>query len=176
MLMVISCRGVATSWTVASGTVQARWLAALLCRTRAGTPQVHGPGRPETHPPQLTPPTDWMAPVPSCGIASPKPVITDSGLRGADWLTHWAEAYGAHVLPPPPAPARTARHGWSAARQVVETTCAHVTERCGRTYPGAHTSWGLRPRVAAKVAAYNLGIVLHRLFGRPDFAFATLIV
>jgi hypothetical protein len=31
-------------------------------------------------------------------------------------------------------------------------------------------------RVAAKVAAYNLGILLNRLFGRPDFAFATLIV
>jgi hypothetical protein len=31
-------------------------------------------------------------------------------------------------------------------------------------------------RVAAKVAAYNLAILLTRLFGRPDFAFATLIV
>ena len=28
----------------------------------------------------------------------------------------------------------------------------------------------------AKVAAYNLGIMINRLLGRPDFAFATLIV
>jgi hypothetical protein len=176
MIMVISCRGVATGWTVAAGNVQERWLAELLFSTRAGTPQVQGPLHPATHQPQLPPPTDWMAPVPSCGAASDKPVMTDSGFRGDDWLDHWAEAYGAHVVPPPPQAARAARHWWSAARQVVETTFAHLTESFGLKYPGAHTSWGLLTRVAAKVAAYNLGIVLNRLFGRPDFAFATLIV
>jgi hypothetical protein len=176
MMMVISCHGVATGWTVAAGNVQERWLAELLCRTRAGTPQVQGPAHPDTHQPQLTPPTDWMPLVPSCGAASKKPVMTDSGFRGDDWLTHWAEASGVHVLPPPPATARVARHWWSAARQVVETTCAHLTESFGLKDPGAHTSWGLLTRVAAKVAAYDLGIVLHRLFGRPDFACATLIV
>lgn len=176
MMMVISCQGVATGWTLASGNVQERWLAELLFSTRAGRPQVQGPRHPDTHQPQLTPPTDWMAPVPSCGTASHKPVMTDSGFRGDDWLKHWAEAYGAHVLPPPPATAHAARHWWSATRQVVETTFAHLTESFGLKYPGAHTSWGLLTRVAAKVAAYNLGIVLNRLFGRPDFAFATLIV
>jgi len=30
--------------------------------------------------------------------------------------------------------------------------------------------------LAAKVAAYNLGMMINRLLGRPDFAFATLIV
>jgi hypothetical protein len=30
--------------------------------------------------------------------------------------------------------------------------------------------------VAVKVAAYNLGIMLNRGLGRPDFAFATLIL
>ena len=63
-----------------------------------------------------------------------------------------------------------------AARQVVETTLANLTERCGLTYPGAHSTWGLLMRVAAKVAAYNLGMMINRLLGRPDFAFATLIV
>jgi hypothetical protein len=61
-------------------------------------------------------------------------------------------------------------------RQVVETTFANLTESFGLKYPGAHTSWGLLTRVAAKVAAYNLGILMNRLLGRPDFAFATLIV
>jgi hypothetical protein len=31
-------------------------------------------------------------------------------------------------------------------------------------------------RVAAKVAAYHPGVMINRLLGRPDFAFATLIV
>jgi hypothetical protein len=59
---------------------------------------------------------------------------------------------------------------------VVETTFANLRESFGLKYPDAHTSWGLLMRVAAKVAAYNLSIALNRLFGRPDFAFATLIV
>jgi hypothetical protein len=59
---------------------------------------------------------------------------------------------------------------------VVETTLAHLRESFGLKYPGAHTGWGLLIRVAAKVAAYNLGIMLNRSLGCPDFAFATLIV
>jgi hypothetical protein len=59
---------------------------------------------------------------------------------------------------------------------MVETTCANLTERFGLKYPGAHRTWGLLMRVAAQVAAYHLGMLLNRLLGRPDFAFATLIV
>jgi hypothetical protein len=59
---------------------------------------------------------------------------------------------------------------------VVDTTLAHLRESFGLKYPGAHSTWGLLLRVAAQVAAYNLGIMLKRLLGRPDFAFATLIV
>src|SRR5947199_43699 len=61
-------------------------------------------------------------------------------------------------------------------RQVVETAFAHLCESFGLQYPGAHTRWGLMTPVAAKLAAYNLGIWINRSLGRPDFAFATLIV
>ena len=151
-------------------------MAELLFSTRAGRPQLQSPLDPQTHQPTVPPPSDWMAPVPSCRAASNKPVMTDSGFRGDDWLQHWATAYGVQVLPPPKQAARAARHWWSAMRQVVETAFSNLTENFGLTYPGAHTSWGLLTRVAAKVAAYNLGILMHRLLGRPDFAFATLIV
>jgi hypothetical protein len=153
MLMVISHRGVATGWALASGNVQERWVAELLFRTRAGRPQLQGPLDSETHQPTVTPPSDWMAPIPSCGAASNKPVITDSGFRGDEWRRHWAEAYGVPVFPPPQPAAGAARQWWSAMRQVVETTCANLTESFGRKYPGAHTSWGLLTRGAAKVAA-----------------------
>jgi hypothetical protein len=176
MAMVITQSGVATGWALASGNVQERWVAELLFSTRAGIPQLQGPLAPDTGQPKVTPPTDWMAPVPSCGVASNKPVMSDSGFRGDDWLAHWAEAYGAHVCPLPKDMSRAQRHWWSSVRQVVETTFSNLTEHFGLKYPGAHTRWGLLTRVAAKVAAYNLGILMNRLFGRPDFAFATLIV
>ena len=117
-----------------------------------------------------------MAVVPSAGAASTKPILSDGGFRGDDWLAHWAKAYGAQVCPLSKAAPRGERRWLSAARQVVETTFAHLTESFGRKYPGAHSTWGLLMRVAAKVAAYNLGMMINRLLGRPDFAFATLIV
>jgi hypothetical protein len=176
MMMVVSQSGVATGWALAAGNVQERWVAELLFSTRAGRPQVQGPLDPMTGQPQVKPPTDWMAPVPSGGRASQKPIITDSGFCGDEWLAHWAAAYGAHVYPPPKGGPPAEQQGWSAIRQVVETTFAHLSESFGLKYPGAHTRWGLLARVAAKVAAYNLGILMNRLLSRPDFAFATLIV
>jgi hypothetical protein len=176
MMMVINQYGVATGWALASGNVQERWVAELLFSTRAGSPRVQGPLDAQTHQPKRTPPTEWMAVLPSCGVVSHKPILSDSGFRGEDWLTHWATAYAVHVCPLSIAAPGAQRRWWSAARQVVETTFANLTESFGLKYPDAHTGWGLLMRVAAKVAAYNLGIVLNRLFGRPDFAFATLIV
>lgn len=176
MVMVISQHGVATGWALASGNVQERWVAELLFSTRAGMPQLQGPLAPATGQPKVKPPTDWMAPVPSCRAGSNKPVMTDSGFRGDDWLEHWAEVYGVHVCPLPKGMARTQRRGWSSVRQVVETTFSNLSENFGLKYPGAHSRWGLLTRVAAKVAAYNLGVLMNRLLGRPDFAFATLIV
>ena len=176
MMMVINQHGVATGWALAAGNVQERWVAELLFSTRAGVPGVQGPLDDKGHTPKVTPPAEWMAAVPSGGAASKKPILSDCGFRGDDWLAHWAQAYGVQVCPLPKAAPRAQRHWLSAARQVVETTFANLSETFGLKYPGAHSTWGLLMRVAAKVAAYNLGIMLNRLLGRPDFAFATLIV
>src|SRR5207247_2106543 len=92
------------------------------------------------------------------------------------WLAPWANAYGVQVCPLSTIAPRAKRRWWSAARQVVETTSANWRVSCGRKYPGAHTGWGLLMQVSAKVAAYNLGMILNRVLRRPDFAFATLIV
>jgi len=176
MMMVINQHGVATGWALASGNVQERWVAELLFSTRAGVPGLQGPLDAQGHKPKVTPPEEWMAVVPSGGAASKKPILSDCGFRGDDWLEHWAKAYGARVCPLPKAAPRAERRWLSSARQVVETTFANLTESFGLKYPGAHSTWGLLMRVAAKVAAYNLGIMINRLLGRPDFAFATLIV
>jgi hypothetical protein len=176
MMMVINQQGVATGWALASGNVQERWVAELLFSTRAGVPGVQGPLDAQRQKPKVTPPDEWMAAVPSGGAASHKPILSDCGFRGDDWLAHWAQAYGVQVCPLPKAAPRATRHWLSSVRQVVETTFAHLSESCGLKYPGAHSTWGLLMRVAAKVAAYNVGMMINRLLGRPDFAFATLIV
>src|SRR5262245_14325274 len=171
-LMGLNPHGVATGWARASGHVQDRWVAEGLCRTRAGVPGVPGPLDDKGHKPKGTPPEAWMAVVPSGGAAATTPILSDGGLRGDDGLAAGAPAYRVQVCPRPKAAPRPTRHWWSAVRQVVETPCAHLRESCGLTYPGAHSTWGLRMRVAA----YNVGLMIHRLLGRPDFAFATLLV
>src|SRR5262249_23843741 len=109
-IMVINQHGVATGWALASGNVQERWVAELLCSTRAGVPSVQGLLDDKGHKPKVNPPQEWMAAVPRGGAASPKPILSDCGFRGDDWLEHWATAYGVHVYPLPKAAPRATRH------------------------------------------------------------------
>ena len=137
---------------------------------------MQGPLDAQGQKPKVTPPAEWMAAVPSGGAVSTRPLLSDGGFRGDEGLEHGAQASRGQVCPLPKAAPRATRHWLSSLRQVVDTTLAHLRESFGLKYPGAHSTWGLLLRVAAQVAAYNLGIMLKRLLGRPDFAFATLIV
>ena len=60
-------------------------------------PGGQGPLDTQRHTPKLTPPTEWMADVPSGGAASDQLILSDSGFRGDDWLEHGAHAYDACV-------------------------------------------------------------------------------
>ena len=115
MMMVINHQGVATGWALAAGNVQSAG-AELLFSTRAGVPGIQGPRDAQTRQPKVPPPMDWMVMLPSCGAASQKPILTDSGFRGEDRRAHWATAYGVHVCPLPTAAPRAQRRWWSAAR------------------------------------------------------------
>lgn len=176
LLVLASASGVATGWILAAGNIQDRWLAEGLFSARAGCPQLTGPSVPGEAQPRLPAPIDWMGPVQSCGANTGRPVIADKGFTADDWQQHWAQAYATQVAAPPQT-AEPAKDRWfSSLRQVIETVFAHLDDSFGIKYPGAHTTWGLLTRVAAKLAAYNLGIWINRYWSRPDFAFATLIV
>jgi transposase len=170
LLLVVSRSGAATGWTLAAGNVQDRWLAELLLSTRAGAPQLRGP----RNGPQ--PPTEWVGPVQSCGLARHCPILADLGYDGEAWYRHWIEDYRAQILTPPERERHKARQWFSSLRQVVETAFSSLCDSFGLQFPRAHTRWGLLTRLAAKLAAYNLGILINRIYGRPDLAFATLIV
>jgi hypothetical protein len=176
LLLSVSAAGVVGDWLLAAGNVQERWLAELLLSTRAGCPQLLGPADPTTGEPQLQPPEEWLGPRQSCGKATGKPLVADQGFAGAAWEQHWANTYGAAVVTKPRHATLEQERWFASIRQRVETVFAHLCGSFGLKYPGAHTKWGLITRVAAKLAAYNLGIWINRTLGRPDFSFATLIV
>jgi hypothetical protein len=87
---------------------------------------------------------------------------------------------GSRTRGPACSPRRTRRvarlRRWQQARgrQVVETVNAQRTEGLGLHLPRARSKGGLLTRSAAKVAALHLGLWLHRCFGRPAWAWATL--
>ena len=176
LLLLTSASGLATGWVLAAGNIQDRWLAEGVLSARAGRPQLTGPALPDETRPRLPAPTDWMGPAQSCGVNTGRPVIADKGFTAADWQRHWAQAYAAQVVAPPETAGPGQGRWFSSLRQVIETVFAHLDDSFGLKYPGAHTTWGLLTRIAAKLAAYNLGIWINRDCGRPDFAFATLIV
>jgi hypothetical protein len=71
----------------------------------------------------------------------------------------------------PPDERKRAASSFSGLRQVVETVNTWLVERFGLKRPRARSYWGVLTRVAAKVAAFNLGVYLNHLFARPTFAF-----
>jgi hypothetical protein len=122
-------------------------------------------------------PTGPRWPRQGVGAAPAGPSVAARGFRGAWWQAHGQQDYGAGVLTPDRAASPAARsRRWPQARwrQIVETVNAQLTDVFGLPVPGARSAWGLLTRVAAQIAALNLGLWLNRLFGRPDLALATL--
>jgi hypothetical protein len=181
LLLAVTREGVITGFLLAPASTEDRWVAEAFWCWRA-SPQAE-PCGPTAFPPShrrgggYVGPTGPRWPRQGVGAASAAPYLVDRGFRGAWWQAHWQHDYGACVLPPEDAPGRAARwRRWQQARwrQVVETVNGQLTAVFGLPFPGARSAWGLLTRVAAKVAACNLGIWLNRLFGRPDLALATL--
>lgn len=170
-----------TGFTVGPANTDDRWLTeAQLCwrRDRLGQPW-----EPADFPPSHQAggyrqgPTGPVWPRDGAGQPSPVPYIADGGCRGQLWCDHWRTDYGAEVFTPQSyrgAHAPAARRQHSSWRQVVETANNALEQALHLWFPGAKTFWGLRTRVAAKLAAFNLAVVLNDRFGRPRFAVATL--
>lgn len=175
LLLVVSSSGVATGWTLAAGNIQDRWLTELLLSSRAGVSQLSGPENAQGTL-RLEPPIDWIGPTQSCGANRHCPVVADLGYSGEDWHVHWDQDYQATVVTPPKCAWHGAGTWFSSLRQAIETAFANLCESFGLHFPRAHTTWGLLTRISAKVAAYDLGILINRQCDRPDLALQTLIL
>ena len=184
LLLTVTPCGLITGFTLGPGGTEERWVADALLRWRAD-PSAPAPTLAELRPivrsdhpkrPAVGP-TGPIGPATGAGTPHSRPILGDLGFTGVSWIQHWYADYGAVVLTKADF-ARQPVDEWEAAarwfnglRQVVETANTWLVERFGLKKPRARSSWGVLTRVAAKVAAYNFGVVLNHLFGRPTFAF-----
>jgi Transposase DDE domain len=184
VLVVVDDLGLITGFVVGSARTEERWLAESLLRWRqdrgACEPKAEelaeclGPfykgGGPRKGPsgPISSP---WTS-----GVAQGEYYLADRGFSGKAWAKHWCEDLGARVmteadykgLPDEEKDRQVRKH--RRKRQTVETVIGVLGDIFGLKFPRARTYLGLICRLAAKVAAFNIGVGINYLFGRPTFA------
>lgn len=183
LLAAVNQDGVATGFVAGRANTEDRWLAEALLRWRR-------------YPDAPSPTAEELAPIlgpshrnrgkrlgpdgplwPQGGIGEPPdhPYVADLGYSGATWKRHWWNDYGAAVLtqadyaPLAPDEARRSTRWLNGKRQTVETAFSLLYEVFGLAFPKARTPWGLRTRVAAKIAALDIAVLINHLFKRRKF-------
>lgn len=132
--------------------------------------------------PYAHPPVGHIGPLLAAGHWTTVPYLTDQGFNGDRWIAHWRSNYKAAVINVPPANTHASfawsRHDkkWLAHhRQIIDTTFAFLDRAFSIKRLNAHSRWGQYTRIAAKITAYNIGLLINRLLARPAHAFETLL-
>ena len=180
LLLSVTPQGIGTGFVLAPANTEDRWVAESFLCWRHDPYQA--PISPEEMPRRgngqaYVGPTGPLGRRDGVGEMSAGPYVADNGFFGALWQSHWRTDYDAVVLTPRDYTRvgdGVGRRAHAGCRQIVETINGHLEQVFGLHFPGARSLWGLHSRIAAKLAALNLGIWLNRHFGRPDLAFATL--
>lgn len=184
LLIAVKADGEISGFVVGPGATGERWLAeALLCwrhdpEASPASPADLPPPHPRAGDPhEYVGPTGPIWPREGVGRMSNGPYVSDNGFRGRMWYRHWEIDHTAQVLTPPKLEGDNVKDwqkGYNGLRQIVETVNAHLRSDFHISFPNAHSFAGLICRISSKLAALNFGILLNRLLGRPNLAFATL--
>jgi len=184
LLVAVTPTGVVTGFVVAPANTEERWVADALLGWRADPHAVPlqvadlpSPRRPNGRP--YVGPTGPRWPPQGVGTPGRGVYLADNGFWGRWWQQHWHDDYGAALTTPkdyPGPPAAPARRQHRRRCQIVETINGHLIRAFGLHFPGARSPRGLLTRLAAKLAAVNLGHWLNHLFNRPALAFTTLFL
>jgi hypothetical protein len=189
MLAAVSEEGLITGFVVGSARTEERWLAESLMRWRkeplASVPRAeeleevlgrsHG-GRKGSKRKGRVGPLGPIGLERGVGESKEGLYIADAGFEGETWQRHWSQDYGAVVLTRGEYQGLEGeeQHEWSrwlsGLRQIVERTFSALVEVFSLTFPRARTYWGLLARIAAKVAAFNIGGYINRLCNKPTLS------
>lgn len=182
LLLAVAAEGPVTGFVLGPASTEGRWLCDALLGwrtdpTRPVRTAADLPAADRKRPGGYVGPTGprwWPG---SAGAYTAAPYVADAGFTGQAWLPQWRRASQATVLPPlrpdvcVPPRLRRSHQRW---RQRIETVNAILADALHLAYPQAKTPWGVVTRIAAKGAAFNAGIWINRLLGRPDLALATV--
>lgn len=170
--------GVITGWLIAAANSDDRWSLQALISYRAGQGAIRGPVPKQAD--RVSQPPSHIGPALAAGGRPGQIYLADQGFNGWRWSDFWRQTYACQVIAPPVAHAqptwsRPWRRWLAAKRQIVETTFALLCRVFDFQHLGAHSRWGLYTRVAITTAAFNLGILLNRLFNRSGLTHETLL-
>lgn len=184
LLACVSRSQTVTGWLLGTAAINDRWLLEAFLSARAGQPCLQAPGRrpKAAKADDRLPPVGFIGAFQAVGKSRTGLYLADKGFNGWRWANHWRTHYHAAVITVPPDNAK-AEPPWSAAqkvslashRQIVETVFARLDQVFAIKRLQAHSRWGQYTRLAARMAAYNIGLFLNRLLGRPPGTLATLI-
>jgi len=183
-LVSVTSQGAITGWLVGAAHLNDRWLLEGLVSARAGYPQLIGPPwRPrDGKKGHIAPPIGFMGGWAAVGVSRSCPYLADQGFNGHRWLTHWARQFHATVLAVPPDNSQAERPWTRAAklwlashRQIVDTVFSRLDAVFAIKRLAVHSRWGQLAKLAAIAAAYNMGLFINRMLGRPLLSHETLI-
>ena len=115
-------------------------------------------------------PAGELWPVEGAGEAAGETYLADRGFAGSSWLRHWSRNYGARIITPRNASEHFASpRELNSRRQIVETVFGVLCDTFRLKYSRARTMKGLQTRIACKIAAFNIGILINHMYGRSKF-------
>lgn len=178
LLTSVTPKGVVTGWLLGAASADDRWLLQAFISQRGHSLELVKPAGDKKH--ILAPDCSSFSGLGAVGRQQARPYLVDQGFNGNRWRRQWWQRYGVSVISAPPANANDAwssqQRRWLASqRQIVETLFARLGTVFALKQLRAHSRWGLLTRVALMMAAYNIGVFLNRMLGRPDGALETLL-
>ncbi len=184
LLASVTPRGVFTGWLVGNADINDRWLLTAFLSARAGQPELVAPP-PAAHARRVERvplPLGHIGAFPAVGRTRSRVYVADRGFNSRRWQMLWATRYGATVLSVPsyndpdrPAWSRQDCLFLASHRQRIDTVFGWLNQVFDFERLNAHSRWGQYTRIAAKIAAYHLGLWLNHCFGRPLGALETLL-
>lgn len=167
--------GGVTGFSAGPANTEERWLAEALFKWR------HEPSAEQPSPDQLLPvlgpahrnrgrrlgPPGPLWPREGAGDKNHGIYLSDRGLRGKEWQRHWRDDFGAKiVIRPEDADSAITSTEVRKRRQIVETVFHILKDSLGLNAMRVRTLSGLQARIAAKIAALNIMLLINKTFGR----------